>query len=512
MPTNGMRLLVACGAAGGISATFNAPVAGVFFALEVILGEFAIAYFGTVVVASVTAGVIARAFLGNVLAFQVSEYALRSAWELPLYGILGVVAALVGVAFIRLLYGFEDGFNSWRIPEYFKPAIGGLGMGLLGFFIPQVFGVGYGAIEEALHNDTVLTTLLVLLVAKILATSLTLGSGGSGGVFAPSLFIGAMLGGAFGTLVHEWLPDLAAPPGAYALVGMAAVFSATARAPITAIIILFEMTGDYRIILPLMLTTVIASLVAHRLEPESIYTLKLTRRGIHIERGRDVDVMRSVKVSEVMSHDLTSVDASLPLEELAAQFDISRNRALPVLNEGKLCGVVTLQDVRVAFGDSQAESLTAGDIASRSLVSAYPDESMWAALRKMGPRELSSLPVVDPKDPGRLVGMIRRRDIVRAYNLAMMQKSEITRRVEHARLESEAKVGFLEFEVPPDSKALGQALTQLGIPRGVIIVSVRRGDRVIVPKGDTRIEPGDQITAFLEQQDRETLAAIFGRA
>ena len=243
--------------------------------------------------------------------------------------VLGILAALVGVGFIRMLYWSEDLFETWKFPEYLKPALGGLGVGALGLFAPEVFGVGYESIERVMHNEVVLSTLVILVVVKILATSLTLGSGGSGGVFAPSLFMGAMLGGAFGSVVHRWFEDITAMPGAYALVGMAAVFAAVARAPMTAVIILFEMTGDYRIILPLMLSTVIATVVAGHLESESIYTLKLSRRGTHLEQGRDLDVLQSVRVSEVMITDVASVPVSMRLGELMQHFQTYKRHAFP---------------------------------------------------------------------------------------------------------------------------------------------------------------------------------------
>ena len=509
MSNNGTRLLVACGAAGGIAATFNAPVAGVLFALEVILGDFAVGHFATVVVSSVTASVVARIFVGDVVAFQVPEYALRSPWELLLYALLGTIAAVVGVGFTKLLYKAEDGFEALKFPEYLKRAVGGLLIGTLALFVPQVLGVGYESIEKALHDELALSMLLVLVGAKVVATCLTLGSGGSGGVFAPSLFIGASLGGSFGTLAHSWLPGITAPGGAYALVGMAAVFSAAARAPITAVTILFEMTGDYRIILPLMLATVIATLAANRLQSESIYTLKLARRGIRLERGRDVDVMRSVKVVDVMTRNPVSVDASLPLKKLANEFQTRRVRALPVLEEGRLYGIVTMQDLSRSISNSGHDNLTVGDAATTNPVTVSPDDSMWRALRRMGPRDLSILPVVAPEDPQSLVAMIRPRDIVRAYNLAMMQRSEITQQVDRARLERTGHLVFADYQVETGSEGDGSRLAQLAIPGATTIVSVQRGDQVLIPKGETLLLAGDRITAFLEESDQGDLAKLF---
>lgn len=511
MSDDRIRMLVACGAAGGIAATFNAPIAGVLFALEIILGEFTVGHFSTVVISSVTASVVARIFLGNVPAFLVPEYALNSPWELLLYVLLGIIAAPVGVAFIRLLYRLEDVFDAWDLPEYVKPAIGGLGIGAIGLYAPQVFGVGYETIEVVLHNDIVFSTVALLLIAKVVATSLTLGSGGSGGVFAPSLFMGAMLGGAFGGLAHRLLPDITAVPGAYALVGMAAVFAAGAHAPMTAIIILFEMTGDYRIILPLMLSTVIATLLAQRLEGESIYTMKLSRRGIRLERGRDIDVMQGIHVSEAMTTDVERVPVDMNLNELAQRFQMNRHHALPVVaDDGALYGVVSLQDLERALRRGKGDGLTVGDIASRSLVTVYPDQPMWVALKNMGPRDLSSLPVVDRDNPSRLLGLIRRRDIVRAYNLAIMRRQEIQHRVDQMRLGRLTGAEFVELEASPDSPAAGIPLADLCLPKDCVIVSIQRGRRVIIPHGDTELQVGDKVTAFVATEDESALRQCFG--
>jgi CIC family chloride channel protein len=510
MSDDRIRMLVACGAAGGIAATFNAPVGGVLFALEIIIGEFTVGHFSTVVVSSVTASVVARVVLGNAPAFSVPEYALRSPWELLLYALLGIIAAPVGVAFVRTLYWLEDVFDSWDFPEYFKPVVGGLGVGAIGLYLPQVFGVGYETIESVLRNEVVLSAALLLLVAKILATSLTLGSGGSGGVFAPSLFMGAMLGAVYGNLAHQWLPNVTAAAGAYALVGMAAVFGAGARAPITAVLILFEMTGDYRMILPLMLGTVIATLLAQRLDSESIYTRKLSRRGIRLESGRDIDIMQGVRVSEAMTTDIAPVPIGAHMDELVKRFQTDRRHAYPVVDDaGNLFGIVSLQDVDRALSQEGGAKLTAGEIATTSLVTAQPDEPMWVALKRMGPRDLSSLPVVDPTSPQKLLGIIRRRDIVRAYNLGIMRRQEIQHRMDRMRLGRVTGAEFLEFEIAPGSPALDKALQEIALPHDCVIVSIQRGRRVLIPHGDTLLQVGDKITAFVEIEDEEALRRCF---
>ncbi len=305
-PEARMRLLVACGAAAGISATFNAPIAGVFFALEVILRDFETRSFGAVVIASVVADTIGRAAFGSEAFLSLPQLGVGSVAGYPLYLLLGLLAAVVGVGFIRVLYAMEDRADAlWRFPEAWRPAAGGLLLGLLLLALPEMYGVGYPVLEGAIDGRYALLFMLVLLAGKVLATSLTLSIGGSGGVFAPSLFMGAMLGAAFGAGAHDLLPGIAGPAGAYGLIGMGAVFAATARAPMTAILVIFELTGDYRIMLPLMLAVVIATALASRLSPESIYTLKLLRRGIPLHARRPLDVLL-----ESEEHGLAVVDRS----------------------------------------------------------------------------------------------------------------------------------------------------------------------------------------------------------
>jgi len=278
------RLLVACGAAGGIAATFNAPIAGVFFALELILRRWDTRSFGYVILAGLLATAVGRVAFGAEAFLALPTFHLVSDWEYPFYALLGVIGAVVGVIFIRVLYGMEDVADRiWSGPAWLRPAAGGILLGLVLLLLPQMYGVGYPVLEGAIAGKYALGALLAFLCGKILATSLTMAIGGSGGVFAPSLFIGAMLGSAFGLGVHGLLPGATASAGAYGLVGMAAVFAAAGRAPITAILIVFELTGDYRIILPLMLAVVVAAGLSHLLSADSIYTLKLRRRGIDID-------------------------------------------------------------------------------------------------------------------------------------------------------------------------------------------------------------------------------------
>ncbi len=500
-----IRNLVACGAAAGIAATFNAPIAGVVFALEVILGEFTTRYFATVVISAVTASIVSQSVLGETPAFAVPAYGLAHPADLLIYAVLGLLAPLVGWLFVTTLYRSEDLFEKWRTREWVKPAVGGGLVGVVGLWAPEALGAGFAGIESALHNELGLWAMAGLLLAKVLATDLTLGSGNSGGVFAPALFMGAMLGGAFGDLVHGLLPSVTGPAGAYALVGMAAVFAGAAHAPMTAMLIVFEMSGDYRLILPLMLATGISTVLSQYLRRDSIYTLKLSRRGVHLERGRDVDVMQGVTVGEVMTTQVDVVPLSMSLVALAAEFGRTHHHGFPVVDEaGELAGVVTIQDLERALHAGSAggvETKTVADIATtQELLVAYPDEPMWKALRRMGTRDVGRLPVLPEEGSRQLVGVVRRADIVRAYNSAIITRAHHQHRVETLRLGKLDPTAFVQLEIPWDSPAAGRRVSDVGLPDECLVVSVRRGRRLQVGHGYTVLQPGDQVTVFSSQE------------
>jgi CIC family chloride channel protein len=490
--------LVAAGAAAGIAATFNAPIAGVMFAVEVILGELGIQMLSTIVVAAVTASVVSRAALGDFPAFSVPAYTLKSPWELPLYLGLGVASALGSLAFVRALYFCEDTFDDWKFPPYLKPAVGGLALGLIGFWLPQVFGTGFRTIEDAVNGNIALPLLIVLIFAKILATSLSLGSGSSGGVFAPALFIGAVLGGAYGDIAHLAFPGIVAASGAYAMVGMAALFAGAARAPITAILILFEMTQDYRIILPLMFATIVSMVLAQRLEPESIYTLKLKRRGIDARARKDANLMRGILVEEAMTPigQTLTVTPETPLPELARLLQETGHHGLLVLDQqGELYGVVTLVDLeRALTRDSSAA--TVGDICTTQLLTAYPDETLDDALRHFGALDVGRIPVVDRQSPRHVLGVLRRGDIVHAYSHALVDKHQRDHHIERLRLESAIGTTLVHVDLISGDSAVGKCLKEIKLPPDSVVVSIYRGRRVVVPRGGTELLSGDRVTVL----------------
>jgi CIC family chloride channel protein len=408
-----LRLLVACGAAAGISATFNAPIAGVFFALELILRNFDAESFGFVVLSSVTADAIGRAVFGSHPFLTLPGFAFTSPLELVLYAGLGVLAVGVGVTFIRVLYVGEDlADRLWRGPSWLRPAAGGVLLGLLLLAVPEMYGVGYPVLQHAVGGRYVILALLGLLAAKILATSLTMWIGGSGGVFAPSLFMGAMLGCAYGAVAHHLLPGLAAAAGAYGLVGMGAVFAATARAPITGVIIIFELTGDYRIILPLMCAIVVATALSNHLTKDTIYTLKLRRRGIDID-APPASRMAQITVAEAMGQTPRALTPDEPLDEIVERFATERTDSLPVTDAvGSLTGIIAASDVERAISHG-SNTTTRGAQLTRDVPRLGASDSLEDAVQALASTDDDGLPVIDEDD--QLIGWITHRHVLRTY-------------------------------------------------------------------------------------------------
>lgn len=510
------RTLVACGAAAGIAATFNAPIAGAIFALEVILGRFTTRYFGAVVISSVSAGIIGRIFLGAQPAFRVPAYPLTSFAELPIYIILGCLSALVAVIFVKLLYRMEGLFDNWRLHPAFKASIGMILTALVASLIPGglVLGPGLDFIGEAIADDFSVTfnIMLLLLILKLLATCFTLGSGNSGGVFAPSLFMGAIVGGIVGNLAQTFFPEIVGHPGAFAIVGMAAVFAAAARAPITAILIVFEMSNDYQLILPLMMATVLSTLVAEFLFRESIYTLKLRLKGISLQHGRDRDVMQNLSVQDAMDRDPYVVEQNMPLDELLRFFQKAHAHSFPIVDaDHHLIGMVSMTDYERYIETAEPDGRTVADIATiGDILIAYEDEPLGDVLQRIALRDVNKLPVVSRRDPKKVVGVIRRRDIVKAYNLALSRRTKDEHQdMRHPFWRSIDNTEFLEVEIPSGSFAADKSLIDLSqhLPHDCVIVSIRRQGTVLIPHGDTILRPGDFVNVFLRRTDESELRA-----
>lgn len=501
-----VRTLVAAGVASAIAAAFNAPIAGVFFALEIVAAEFSTALFAPVVLAAVAAAIVSRALLGAEPAFQVPAYELvNPLLETPLYAVLGLVAAVVGVLFMQAVFLSEAAFERARLSKPLRALAGGLLVGLLGLAAPGALGVSYEAAGAILNGRGALgLALLGFLAVKFLATAITLGAAEVGGTFAPSLVLGAALGGLFGQAANAWLPGAIAPPAAYALVGMGAVLTAVVRAPISAVLLLFEVTGDYRIILPIMASVVVSTLFAHRLHPESIYGERLARQGIQLRFGRDVNILEVVTVVEAMTPDFTTVRPDMTIAELEALFDQTRHHGFPVLDRaGGLRGMVTLSDLERAAEAGLPPETPVERIATSELVVAHPDESLNAALRAFAQADVGRLPVVERANPRRLVGVLRRGDIAKAYQLGALRRAELEHRWQQMRVSSHSGAQLAEQIVAPGSAGVGRPIRDLGLPREAIITTIRRGGSAIIPRGDTILRAGDRLTVLGKPEQLE---------
>ena len=506
MPDARTRVLVAAGAAAGVAAAFNAPIAGVFFAIEIILGELGGGSLGVVLLAAVISAATTQAIAGPEPAFSVGAYEYHSLVELPLYLGLGLLAGPVAALYVRLLYGVQDAFTALRLPFWARPMLAGALVGGIGIFLPQILGVGYPTIEQILDGEMTAFGLLALLaVAKLIATPISIGGGFLGGVFAPSLFIGAALGGAYGALAGRILPAWDIPPASFAMVGMAAVLAGAVHAPLTAFVLLFEMTNDYRIILPLMLAVTASLALSQRLQRDSVYTLGLARKGIRIASGRDVDVLASLRVEEVMQRDVMTLAEDEPLPAALEQLMQARSHGAPVVDAvGRLVGILSLQDIDRAEESGQA-GLRVGDVCTRDLTVAWPDESLDVALGRMSSRDVGRLPVVAHSDPGQLLGLLRRTHIIRAYEAALARRTALRSQAQNVRLGAVAGIDVVELAVSAGSECAGKRLGELSWPAQSVIVTIRRGRRVIVPHGASTLQAGDVLAVI---GDAEALAEI----
>ncbi len=432
-----LKTLVACGAAAGIAATFNAPIGGVFFALEVILGDWSGLRFGLIALSAVAASSLAHYLVGDHPALVELHYRLVSGWELLLYALLGVVVALGALLYTRVLYALEDLFDRLKaVPEWVKPAIGGVLFTLFGIVMPASLGRGEDLVHSMLVGHVVeefpewaflgpAVILLILGLSKLLSTSITIGSGGSGGIFFPGLFIGAALGGSFGHVINALFPGVTAGPGAYALVGMGALFAGMTHAPITAIVMLFEMSRDYKIILPLMLASVIAMALARFFSRESIYTLKLARQGIQLREGKEISTLQRMTAREVMTSDPAVVRETDTIAQVIAQMQKLNHTGFPVVDrQDRLVGVITLSDIRRTPQKGRLDRRVS-EVMTRPVVAVPPEATLDRVLHILSDRDIGRIPVIDPTGSDRVLGVITRSDILNAYNTKLLELEEL---------------------------------------------------------------------------------------
>ncbi|MEP7285769.1 MAG: chloride channel protein [Chloroflexota bacterium] len=412
------KVLLACGAAAGMAATFSTPIAAVILAIELLLFEFKSRSFIPLVIASTLATSVHFVVMGRGPMVEVGPMDFGVPSGLPFYLILGLLCGLAAVFFSKALYWVEDQFERLPIDPMWWPAIGGIVLGVLGFFVPRILGVGYDTITDILNNRLTLTVLLVIMLCKSLALLATLGSGTSGGLLAPMFMASAAMGASFALLVNAIIPDANLAPGAYALVAMAAVFGAASRATFTFIIFAFEITRDYNAILPLMLVCVLATGIAMFFMRESIMTEKLARRGLYVRQEYETDILQQVTVGEVMNTNTPTVLSTMHLNDLADRISqgdplLTQRQALPIVDEqDRLVGIITRGDVLRGLADDSIQTVI--DAGSDNLVVTYPDESLHEAITKMLRNDIGRLPVVNRSDPQHLVGYLGRSGVIAA--------------------------------------------------------------------------------------------------
>jgi CIC family chloride channel protein len=417
------RTLLGCGVAAAVAASFNAPIAGVFFALEVVVGHYALSAFAPIVIAGVFGTLISRMHYGDFPAFVLPQaHSIGTVWEFPAFMILGLVSALAAVLFMRSIIFSEGVFRRFPGPVWIRPALGGLAVGLMALVFPQVLGVGYGATDAALQERYGLWLLLALVVAKTAATGISIGSGFGGGVFSPSLFVGAMVGGAYGIIAGSAFPDLASSHGAYTIIGMAAVAGAVLGAPISTILIVFEMTGDYALTIALMIATAIASVTVQQVGIPSFFIGQLQRRGVKLTEGHETRLLADIKIRSLLDRNYATVPAEAPLAEVRKALVQAPFAELMVIDgHGALLGTITFADFTDSFFDtSKDEKFTARDVARVTPPLLLADDSLGRAIEVFRECGEAHIPVVDSKDDRKLLGLAHEHETMAAYHRTLM--------------------------------------------------------------------------------------------
>jgi CIC family chloride channel protein len=496
MSESRLRIIVACGAAGGIAATFNAPITGLFFGFEIVLREFSLDAMFATILAAVTGDVVSRAFFGSAPFFTGMPHGLvvPNDYSYLLIAVLGLAAGFVGFGFKTFLYWLEDAVDeAWKgRPEWARPAVGGIALGALLLILPQMYGVGYPVMNQAVAGHIVVWLIVILMLGKILAASLTLSIGGSGGVFAPSLFTGAMAGMAFGIGADHVYGSSVGPPPMYAVVAMGGVFGAAAQAPLTSIASVVEMTGNFTLTLPVMLATGIAAALSKRLSYGSIYTTKLLRRGIDIERPKPAGILQTITVDEVMQP-VTVLGGSVRLQAPTngnAGGPASTNESLE-----QLIGPVAAVDQPQAV---------------------FPDEDLEQALRQLVLFGHEGLPVISHSGQ-ELRGWITRQDLLRALgDRVIAATTEIEQGAQAAEVgveDADARIhvpttplqGYriVAASVGPESPARGQRVGELELPTGSVLVAISERGRMVSPSEDSRLATGDRVIVLAPTPSEE---------
>lgn len=524
VPTRRLRTLVGCGAAAGIAATFNMPIAGALFAIEVIMMDYAAFQLFPIIISSVIATVIAHNYMGNFTEFDASPIILSSNFEIFNYFILGAICGLVAFMMIKSLYYFEDLFHHQvKIPPYLKPAIGGMMIGSIGIFYPQIIGVGNETISAALNNNFFWLTAFVLVFLKIVSTSITLGSGGSGGMLSPALFVGAMTGFAFGEAMNFIDPNTTFNSGSYAFIAMGGLIAGTVRAPLTAILMVFELTRQSSAILPLMIVVSISMILSSKLSRESVYTLKLIMDKIQIKTFGEHGILKSIPVSEVFTENIITVKENANYDKITSKLLTINDPCLVVKTlDGNYLGVISINSLKDTLLDRDylQDVIIAGDIADKSIPKVTPEHNCFEVLEICKNTQIDGLPVVESHNQNKLLGIVWIRDINDILQKEMDKlehTSDLATKISKINKEHDISFmpGYVIAEIQVPESFVGRTIAGLKVRSdfGVDIISIKSNSAkgtVIkaLPKPDYILKSSDSMIVAGEAEKVNILKDI----
>jgi CIC family chloride channel protein len=500
-----VRILTACGMAAGIAGAYNTPIAATLFVLEVVVGSFSMTLFGPAVVSAVTSTIVVRFLLGDEPVYHVAPFSLRSAFELAAFAVIGLAAGPCSALFAWALREAKRVFAATKLSLPATMAIGGAIVGALGIFLPEVWGNGFEANNRILRGNPTLLFLAALFVGKILATSATIGSGGVGGVFTPTLLVGACLGGGVARIVHLFFPGFDAPVGGYALLGMGGLMAGITRAPLLALIMIFELTQNTAVLLPMMIVSVLAVVSARAFQEDSIYIQSLRSAGIVWEKTPEATMLSSLRVSDIMREDVKLVPRTTPLPEILRAF--LQNRALYLYvgdEEGRLLGVIDLHDVKDILHEQDPSSVVIAEDLVSEIPFVTPSEALTSVNEKLWFRDLGQLPVVESPETRRFLGIVTRRDLLGAFDREVLQHNKLLARVRTIG-EGNDEMDYFELpekhrlvELPIPRSLEGKTVAESGLRNrfGVSVLAVKRQShdgiqRRFVPGPEDRLQPRD---------------------
>jgi CIC family chloride channel protein len=526
VPTRNLRVLVGCGVAAGIACAYNTPIGAALFTMEIIMGNFAIEVFAPLVFASVVATLISQAVFGSLPVFRVPEFSMVSGWEMLPFALLGILGGLTAALFLHALRFSSAVFRRSGMPRPIAMSLVGFGLGFLILWFPELAGNGREAIRDLFLGDWSPIYVLILMGLRLIMTPATVGSGAVGGVFTPTLFLGAALGDALGMLIHLLSPTLTAAPKAYALVGMGSLLAGTTHAPLTAVLMLFEMTLDYRLVLPILLASAASSLVARSVARESVYTEALRRkRGGAYAEGGEAAIMRKLAVRDVMRAEQTTIPLDLPLPQILDRFIATRRNHLYVVDAaGHFKGVVDLHEVHRAFRESENPAgILAGELADAHFSTAFPMEKLDQVVERFWQQECERLPVLEDDESRKLLGTVSQRDILSVCSMEALHQQSLLARFEtagekHPSTTIELPADHEVDDVPVPASVVGLTLAEARFREryGVSVLLIRRSNNMgqetrLIPEANTRFESLDRLVVFGSRENLDVLRKELAR-